>query len=188
MTVKEKIMFHAGFAAGAIAMGVVMFSIIAFAQNAEAAELQGWVGAETVTDGRDAVQIGITLEWEHVEFDVSHGVQKVHYRVPAEPEWKMDEWQSGTIATIRVYPFNWNTIRPFALWSHSSDITRGKPFNDENEPTSDFFGIGVSAYLGKRFEIEAAYGSLGRECQIIECYPGSRTNEMRIAFRAYFWK
>lgn len=171
----------------------IAIAALILAGNVNAAEIfgadvQGWIGGDAVTDGRDAVQIGITLEWEHVEVDVSHGVQKVHYRVPAEPEWEMNEWQSGTIATIRVYPFNPGTIRPFVLWNHASDITRGKPFNNQNDPTSDFFGIGVTTYVNTRFEIEAAYGSLGRECIILECAPGSRTNELRVAFRMYFWK
>ena len=157
------------------------------ASNANAVEFGGWVGGEAVTDGRDAVQLGITVEWKYIEFDISHGVQKVHYRVPAEPEWKMDEWQSGTIGTFRIYPFNTQTIRPLLVWSHASDITRGEPFNDKEEPTSDFFGAGVTVEV-KRFELDIAYGSLGRECRIIECYPGSRTNELRIGFRGYFWK
>lgn len=157
------------------------------ASNANAVEFGGWVGGEAVTDGRDAVQLGITVEWKYIEFDISHGVQKVHYRVPAEPEWEMDKWQGGTIGVLRIYPFNTQTIRPLLVWSHASDITRGKPFNDKEEPTSDFFGAGVTVEV-KRFELDIAYGSLGRECRIIECYPGSRTNELRIGFRGYFWK
>ena len=146
-----------------------------------------WVGAETITDGGDAVQLGITLEWKYVEVDISHGIRRTDWRTIGEPEWQMDEWQSGTIGTFRIYPTNLRPIRPLLTWSHSSDITRGAPFNEENEPTSDFFGVGVTIET-KRFELDVAYGSLGRECRVIQCSPGSRTNELRLSFRGYIFK
>lgn len=177
----------ASMAKSKIAIAALILASNVSAADILGADVQGWIGGETVTNGRDAVQIGVTFEWKHVEVDVSHGVQKVHYRVPAEPEWEMDKWQGGTIGVLRIYPFNTQTIRPLLVWSHASDITRGKPFNDKEEPTSDFFGAGVTVEV-KRFELDIAYGSLGRECRILECYPGSRTNELRIGFRGYFWK
>lgn len=165
--------------------------LLLIASNSLAAEFLGsnvgvWVGGETVSNGRDALQLGITLEWAHVEFDLSHGIQKVHYRVISEPEWKMDEWQSGTLGSLRIYPFNSRPFRPLFVWSHLSDITRGEPFNTKNEPTSDFFGAGITLDA-KRLELDVTYGTLGRECRIIECSPGSRTNELRIAFRGYIF-
>ena len=173
---------------------LIIFSLLAgyLWTDAASAELLGsdvsvWVGGETITDGGEAVQLGITLEWKYVEFDVSHGVKRVSWRVPSEPEWKMDEWQSGSLGTFRIYPTTMHPIRPLLTWSHSSDITRGRPFNDENEPTSDFFGAGITIEM-KRFELDVAYGRLGRDCKFIECSPGSRTSEFRLSFRGYIFK
>lgn len=184
--------FRIGACAGWLAAVLICSLTVVFSEDAESAEflgsdVQAWAGAETITDGSEAVQLGITLEWKYVEFDLSHGVRQVPWRVPAEPEWEMDEWQSGTTATIRAYPFNTQTFRPLLIWSHASDITRGSPFNDEEEPTSDFFGAGVTVEV-EWLDIDVAYGSFGRECQIIHCAPGSRTEEFRVSFRGYFWK
>lgn len=170
---------------GFIAITVISLMFI-FANKADAAEFGAYVGAEQTGDALQTVQIGLTVEWKHVEFDLSHGVQKTQWRVPAEPEWKMDEWQGGTTAAIRVYPFNTETIRPLLVWTHVSDITRGQPFNDENEPTSDYFGAGITVEI-KRFEFDLTYGSFGRECQILKC-ARSPTNELKLSFRGYFWK
>ena len=54
----------------------IILTIAAFfvpdARSAEflGSEVQGWIGAEAVTDGRDAVQLGLTFEWKYVEFDI----------------------------------------------------------------------------------------------------------------------
>lgn len=180
-----------GFKVGALVgwlTTAIMFSLIfAFINNADAAEFGGFVGTEQTGDALQTVQVGFTVEWKHVAFDLSHGVQKTQWRVPAEPEWKMDEWQSGTAAALRIYPFNTQTIRPLFIWRHVSDITRGRPFDDENEPTSDYFGSGVTVVM-KRFEFDVTYGSFGRECRVTKCSKGSRTNEFKIEFRGYFWK
>jgi len=156
-------------------------------RDTNAAEFGGYVGGSQTGDDLQTVQIGLTIEWKYVEFDLSHGVQKTQWRVPAEPEWKMDEWQSGTTGSFRIYPFKTETIRPLLVWTHVSDIARGRPFDDENEPTSDFFGAGVTVEFD-RFEFDATYGTFGRECDITKCSPGSRTNEFQITFRGYFWK
>ena len=165
----------------------VLLAALLVSQSAHGAEFGGFVGAAQTGGELQTVQVGLTVEWKHIEFDLSHGVQKTQWRVPVEPEWEMDEWQSGTEASIRVYPFNTETIRPLFIWTHASDITRGKPFNDENEPTSDYFGAGLTVEI-KRFELDVTYGTFGRECRVIECSSGSRTNEFKIAFRGYFWK
>lgn len=165
----------------------VLLAALLATQSANAVEFGGFVGGAQSGDALQTVQLGLTVEWKHVEFDVSHGVQKTQWRVTAEPEWEMDEWQSGSTLAVRVYPFNTETIRPLLVWSHVSDITRGRPFDDENEPTSDYFGVGATIEI-KRFELDVTYGSFGRECRVTECSSGSRTNEFKIAFRGYFWK
>jgi hypothetical protein len=168
---------------------MILTTIVAFlGTEAEGAEFSGYVGAAQTGDALQTVQVGLTVEWKYVEFDLSHGVQKTQWRVPVEPDWEMDEWQSGTEASFRIYPFRTETIRPLFIWTHVSDIVRGKPFNDSaDEPTSDYFGIGATVEY-KRFELDVTYGTFGRECQIIECASGSRTNEFKVSFRGYFWK
>lgn len=167
----------------------VLLAALLVSQAADGAELGGYIGAAQSGDALQTVQVGLTIEWKYVEFDLSHGVQKTQWRVPVEPDWKMDEWQSGTEASFRIYPFSrFETIRPLIVWTHVSDISRGKPFNDEaDEPTSDYFGIGATVEI-KRFEFDLTYGSFGRECHFTTCSDGSRTNEFKIAFRGYFWK
>jgi len=144
-----------------------------------------FLASEHITHGHDAWQLGITLRWDHVKFDASHGIKRTKWRTPSEPQWKMDEWQSGSSFALRYYPFNMETIRPMVIWNHSSDITRGKPFNDKNEPTSDFFGAGFT-FEKRQFELDLAYGRLGRECRVIQCAPGSKTNEFMFTLRGYF--
>ena len=165
----------------------VLLAALLATQSANAVEFSGFVGGEQTGNELQTVQVGLTVEWKHVELDVSHGVQKTQWRATAEPEWEMDEWQSGTTGSLRIYPFNTKTIRPLLVWTHVSDITRGRPFDDENEPTSDFLGAGVTVEI-KRFELDVTYGSFGRECRVTKCRSGSRTNEFKIAFRGYFWK
>jgi len=167
---------------------LILTTILAFlVPDAEGAEFGGFVGAEQSGNDLQTVQVGLTVEWKHVAIDISHGVQRPQWRVQAEPEWQMDEWQSGSTLGVRVYPFNTETIRPLLAWSHVSDLIRGRPRNDENEPTSDYFGAGITVVI-KRFEFDVMYGSLGRECRVTKCHSDSRTNEFKIGFRGYFWK
>lgn len=152
-----------------------------------AAELGTFVSGGQTGAALQTVQIGLAVEWKHVAVNLSHGVQRTQWRVPEEPEWQNYKWQAGTTVGVRIYPFNTETIRPLLIWNHVSDIIRGKPFNDENEPTSDYFGVGVTVVI-KRFEFDVTYGSFGRECYFTSCDIGSRTSEFKIGFRGYFWK
>jgi len=169
---------------------IVLLLMVSEAHSAEifGAELSAYVGGQKVTDASESVQIGLTLKWPYVEVDMSHGIQRVSWRVEQEPTWEMDEWQSGSAFGIRGYPFrNATTIRPLITWVHLSDITRGVPFNDKEEPTSDYFGIGVT-FVWKRFELDVSTGVLGRECAMFRCSANSRTSESQIQLRGYFWK
>lgn len=171
----------------------IIFTVMAFiGPNAQAGEFLGsdvgvYVGAEHITSEQDAVQLGLSFEWEHFDFYMSHGVKRTKWRTIGEDTWQMDEWQSGSIVGLTWYPFDTATIRPMLLWSHSSDITRGDPFNDQEEPSSDFMGIGLT-YEKNRFEVDFAIGHAGRECAVLKCYSGSGTFEAMVRFRGYIWR
>lgn len=158
-----------------------------FGVPTHAAELDIYVGGEQIGIALQTVQIGLTVEWKHVAIDLSHGAQRTQWRVPEEPGWQNYKWQGGSTVSVRIYPFNTKTIRPLLVWSHVSDIIRGKPFNNENEPTSDYFSAGVTIVI-KRFELDLTYGSFGRECYFASCGVDSRTNEFKVGFRGYYWK
>lgn len=59
-------------------------------------------------------------------------------------------------------------IESFVTYSHTSDITRGKPFHSRNgdEWTLDFLGAGFTITAGdkKRWEIDFAHGRRARNC------------------------
>lgn len=160
--------------------------------ESEAAELLGidigaYASASRTGDALDTAQLGLTLEWTYLAVDLSHGIQKTHWRVPSEPTWEMNEWQSGSAIGVRIYPFNTETIRPLLVWTHVSDIPRGDPFNEDEEPTSDYFGVGAT-FVFKRLELDVTYGAFGRECRFTSCSNGSKTNEFQFTLRGYFWK
>jgi hypothetical protein len=48
----------------------------------------------------------------------------------------------------------------FAAYSHTSDLFRGRPFNDRDEWSADFIGGGVTISAGKAraWEIDLAHG------------------------------
>lgn len=185
MTSRETWYLYFGTALG---LFMALLILLAVSATADAADFGGYVGGSQTGDDLQTVQIGLTVEWKYVEFDLSHGIQKTQWRVPVEPDWEMDEWQSGTTGSFRIYPFRTETIRPLLLWTHVSDLARGRPFNeDKNEPTSDYFGAGVTIETN-RFEFDLTYGTFGRECKVIECASGSRTNEVKLSIRGYFWK
>lgn len=149
------------------------------------ADTRVYLGSQVITNDRETFQVGITFEWSHVEVDMSHGIQRTKWRVASEPEWEMDEWQSGSIFAIRGYPFSFQKYRPVITWVHTSDITRGEPFNDEEEPTSDYVGVGVTA-VTKRIEFDLTTGISGRECAFFTCGGNAKTHETQIQMRWYF--
>lgn len=171
-----------------IAIAIVL-SLMAEADSAElfGADIGAYVGGQTITNDTKTVQVGLTLEWRHISVDVSHGIKKTDWRVENEPTWEMDDWQSGSAVNIRVYPFNTTTIRPLITWVHLSDATRGVPFNNKEEPSSDYVGVGITL-VWKRLELDISTGISGRECTFFSCGSQAKTHETQIQIRAYFFK
>jgi len=166
---------------------LILIAALILSTNTHAAEFLGsdvsvFVSVETITNDQDAVQLGFTLDWNHIVLDFSHGVKRMKWRAPSEPQWEMNEWQSGSAVRARIYPFNTETFRPLIVWNHSSDATRGQPFNDKEEPTSDYFGVGMTIDTG-RFEIDVTFGRVGRECNLFKCGMNAASNEFGIRFR-----
>lgn len=192
--IKEKTAALAGFVLGAMAMGFLLFSLLAMSQEASAAEFLGsdvsaWVGGEHVNDDQESVMLGVSFEWRQVTLELSHGTRRTHWRTIGEDSWQMNEWQSGTTSSLKWHPTRPAFFRPHLIWRHASDITRGRPFNDKEEPTSDFFGIGFTLeQRGEPIALDFAYGKAMRECDILKCFSGSSTNEARVAIRVRFWE
>ena len=195
MTHREKVAGVAGFTMGAIAMGFLIFSILAITQTANAEEFLGgdvsvWVGGEHVNEDQASVMLGASLEWRQFTLRFAHGVKSTEYRAIGEPEWEMDEWQSGTNSAILWHPTPPAFFRPHLIWRHASDITRGRPFNDKNEPTSDFFGAGFTlAEPDERIEFDFEYGLSARECALFNCsHSHNKSWQARVALRIVLWK
>jgi hypothetical protein len=195
-TKREQRIFGSGLAVGyamACMVAVILFLIMKPADAAEflKGDLSAWVGAEHVTHDQDAIQIGVSLEWDKFTIEIGHGIKRTMWRTIGEPEWQIDEWQSGTNSAIRWHPFDTGFVRPHIIWRHASDVTRGKPFNDKTEPTADFLGLGVTlSQDGEPIEIDFEFGYAARECSIFDfkCSAGANTPEIRIAIRVGFWK
>ena len=152
-------------------------------------DLSAWIGAESVSHDQEAVMLGVSLEWKYFTFEIGHGTKRTKWRVPSEPEWEMDDWQSGTNSALRWHPFDTGFIRPHIIWRHASDIARGRPFNDKKEPTSDFLGVGFTlSQVGEPIAIDFEYGFAARECDLFECHKSARTDEIRVAIRVRFWE
>lgn len=173
------------------ALVVLLILFVAIASNeARADDIFGadfklFVGGESVIGDLDAVQAGFTFEWTYFAIDMSHGRKRVQWRVPDEPQWQMDDWQSGSTVTARIYPFQTGNLRPLVIWSHSSDVTRGDPFNDKEEPTSDFIGAGAT-YRWNSVDVDVAYGMQARECAVFDCPSQNKTNEVFVRLRWNF--
>ena len=136
---KEKVAALAGFTLGAISMGFLLFGLLAFSQQARAGELLGsdvsaWVGGEHVNDDQESVMLGVSMEWRQVTLELSHGTRRVHWRTIGEDSWQMNEWQAGSTVALKWHPTRPAFFRPHVIWRHASDITRGRPFNDKDEP------------------------------------------------------
>ena len=52
------------------------------------------------------------------------------------------------------------TVEPVVKYDHDSDITRGVPFNDQEEYSSDYVAAGITVTAGrrKRWEIDITHG------------------------------
>jgi len=171
-------------------VSLIALLFLSFNVSAEffGADVGGYVSTQKITDDHEMIQVGLTLEWSHVAVDISHGTRRVAWQTVDEPQWKMDEWQSGSVFSIRGYPFNFIKIRPLITWVHMSDLVRGRPFNDENEPTSDYMGVGFTI-VWKRFELDVSTGITARECDLFfACGSNAKTHESQIQLRGYFWK
>jgi hypothetical protein len=171
---------------------VVLIGLFAYSCESNAdvlgAEVRVYGELQHITNDTDSIQLGFSLEWQpYIAVDLSTGIKRVAWRVESEPEWKMDEWQGGSIAAVRAYPFGDRfKVRPLLTWVHMSDVARGEPFNDKEEPTSDYAGVGVTA-VWKQLEFDITLGMSGRECNLFNCASGSRTTEGQVRFRGYFW-
>ena len=174
-----------------IAIAILLFVYEAHSAELLNADIGAYVGAQTITNDTKTVQVGLTLEWTYVSVDMSHGVKKTEWYVENEPTWKMDDWQSGSVFGVRLYPFNTTTlrttVRPLITWVHMSDAFRGVPFNDKEEPTSDYVGVGVT-FVWNRLELDISTGISGRECMLFSCNSEAKTRESQIQIRAYFFK
>jgi len=142
---------------------LIAIAIILLVSEAHSAELFGaeinvFAGIQKINK-HETVQLGIVFEWEHTVFDFSYGIQRVGWPADQKPSWGTNKWQSGSVVSFRGYPFNTQTIRPLITWVHMSDITRGSPFNNTKEPTSDYVGVGVT-FDWKRFELDISTGIL----------------------------
>ncbi len=152
-------------------------------------DLSAWVGAEHVSHDQDAVMLGVSLEWKYFTVEIGHGIKRTKWRTLDEHDWQMDEWQSGTNSALRWHPFDTGFVRPHIIWRHASDITRGRPVNDDEEPTSDFLGIGITlSQDGEPIELDIEYGYAARECGLFNCSVGAGTAEVRVAIRVGFGK
>jgi hypothetical protein len=58
-------------------------------------------------------------------------------------------------------------IEPYALIDHTSDVRRGRPFNERRETTQDYIAGGVTIALGRRhaFEIDVSHGFKTIDCR-----------------------
>lgn len=190
-TKREIRFFHLGAAFG---MFMSTLILLAVAQTADAEEflkgdLSAWVGAEHVSHDQDAALIGVSLEWDNFTLEIGHGTKRTKWRTIDENDWQMDEWQSGTNTSLLWHPFKGGFVRPHLIWRHASDVTRGRPFNDKDEPTSDFLGLGFKLKQpGEPIEVDVEYGYAARECAIIDCSKGAGTAEIRIFIRVRFWE
>jgi hypothetical protein len=63
---------------------------------------------------------------------------------------------------------------------------RGEPFNNEDEPTADFYGLGLTFDLDP-IEVDLAVGRFNRECALFRCASSSASTEGLIRFRFNFW-
>lgn len=168
-------------------MRLLLATALLYTNAAGAVEYTAWGGGDTMTNSsQDTIQLGLSVEWEHVILELSHGRKKVGWRVEGEPSWQMNEWQGGSSIALRVYPFNNERYRPLVIWTHVSDIARGRPFNDKDEPTADFFGLGLT-FDYERFEVDVACGRFMRECALFNCGSNSSTYEGLLRFRFNIW-
>lgn len=51
-------------------------------------------------------------------------------------------------------------VEPVVVLDHTSNVFRGRPLNDREELTADYFGVGVTVTAGRRerYEIDLSHG------------------------------
>jgi hypothetical protein len=168
---------------------------LALSQQAQAGELWGadtsiWIEGEHTNRDQASITLGASLEWRYITLRLGHGIKKTEYRAVGEDNWQMDEWQSGTNTSLLWHPTGPAFFRPHFIYRHASDITRGRPFNDKHEPTSDFFGVGFRlGEPGEHIELDFDYGLSSRECALWNCaYSANKSWEARVAVRILLWR
>ena len=141
-----------------------------------------------ITGDYEGVQLGFSLNWNHLSIDFNDGIKRTSWDLPNETEWKKGEWQSGSNVTARIYPFGFlQKYRPLITYVHMSDIARGYPFNKRHEPSAEYLGAGVT-FVTRHFEVDLTVGRDARQCSISGCDPGYDSWETQLRVRTILWR
>lgn len=106
--------------------------------------------------------LGARINMEYFSLEISNGIKKA-----SRKNREANKVSNGTLISIDIYPFqNSQSKNKYILSaSHLSDIFRGQPFNDEEEPVDHFFGIG---FLKKsdQYESKILFGKESHDCSL----------------------
>ena len=111
--------------------------------------------------------LGVRAKFRHATIELSNGIKKAD-----RPEKNANSASNGTLVGIHIFPFHSTDSRDRFVLSaiHLSDLFRGEPFNDQEEPVDHFLGAGY-ALSRDNYEIDLLIGkeshdcSLDRECE-----------------------
>lgn len=133
-------------------------------------------GNEFQEPTNDYVALGATVSLGRWEIDATHGVKVIDCNL----KYRCD-WEGGTEVSTRYYFLRRDNlmtlgtealrIEPFATYIHQSDLFRGAPFDAEEEPTNDYFGVGVTLQY-KKWEFDISHGA-----KMIDCTGGQGINK-----------
>ena len=159
---------------------LVMATLLAH-KSAHSATLQYYYAYEFLSASQvNYLAVGVRAKFKYASFEISNGIKKANRTAR-----NANKLSNGTLLAMHIYPFHNTdkTARLVLTATHLSDIFKGKPFNDREEPVDHFFGAGYTIQKGN-YEADIIFGRESHDCSLdSKC---KYTNQIKAAVRYYF--
>ncbi len=141
----------------------IAIATLAAPKIANSAHLQYYSAYEYLSQTKTHyLAVGIRTKFRNVSLEISNGIKKAQ-----RDDREANQFSNGTQLGIHVYPFHGpESPSRFVISAiHLSDLFRGKPFNDKEEPVDHFLGAGYSI-LRDHYEIDLLFGKESHDCSL----------------------
>lgn len=108
--------------------------------------------------------VGVRAKFKYLTFELSNGIKRANRTAR-----NANKPSNGTQLGIHIHPFPHDTAYKGLRISgfHLSDIFRGKPFNEREEPVDHFLGAGYT-FKKHNYEFDLLVGMESHDCSLDE--------------------